>query len=422
MKKIKGTHDLIFDEIDKWHFVEKKIKHLFDKYNFCEIRTPILEYSEVFQRSAQYSEMVLKEIFHFLDKKGRKIALRPEGTASIVRSYVENKMDKKNELHKFYYYGPFFRYERPQKGRYRQFHQFGCEVIGTQNLLSEIEIFFLIDDLFKIFSFNNYKIIINTLGDPESLTSFLKDFIPYIKENKNQLCDLCLDRINQNILRIFDCKKCVNKQFLKNSPLLFDYLTTSAKNKFEKIIELLDKSKICFEIDLKLVRGLDYYTDIVFEIAYSSNDNKKKLILGGGGSYNSLIKEFNGSEKNSIGFAIGMERFILTLEEQNCFHNFIKPYLDLYLFILDEKVIPEAFMLLRKLRQNKIKAEMNYKILNFNKQFFKILENKPIYILFIGEKEIKNNQFTIKKISDKKNYILDKNQIINFLKKELKIQ
>lgn len=175
MNKIKGTHDLIFPELDKWIIIENKIKKYLAKYNFQEIRTPIIEYLEVFQRSAQYSEMVLKEIFQFIDKKNRKIALRPEGTASIVRSYVENKLYHDNELKKFYYYGPFFRYERPQKGRYRQFHQIGFEVIGIQNFLSEIEIFILINDLLDELNLKA-KIIINSLGDLESRNRFLKIF------------------------------------------------------------------------------------------------------------------------------------------------------------------------------------------------------------------------------------------------------
>ncbi|MEZ0180239.1 histidine--tRNA ligase ['Camptotheca acuminata' phytoplasma] len=419
MKKIKGTHDLIFEELDEWVIVENKIKYFFDKYNIREIRTPILEYSEVFNRSSQYSDMVLKEMFHFLDKKGRDISLRPEGTSSVVRSYVENKLYNKNNLNKFYYYGPFFRYERPQKGRYRQFHQFGVEFIGVSNYLSELELFFLINDIFNIFNLYNTQIKINTLGDIESRNAFLKDFVPYIDNHKHHLCETCLNKVKTNILKIFDCKICSSKKFLNEAPSIFDYLTIESKNKFQKILDFFKQSKINFEVDLKLVRGLDYYTDIVFEISYFSSVHKRDFILGGGGSYNELIEEFGGSKQNSIGFAIGMERLMFALKENGFLDKHKPNSLDLYVFVLDEKIISDALFLTRSIRQNEIKTDMNYTIFNFNKQFIKILEHKPKFILFLGEKELENNTFTIKKVSDKKTYMIEKKELINFLKKEL---
>ncbi|MDC9031812.1 histidine--tRNA ligase [Columbia Basin potato purple top phytoplasma] len=422
MQKIKGTRDLLFTEIEKWKILENKIKIYLEKYNFQEIRTPILEYCELFQRSAQYSEMVMKEIFQFKDKKGRNIALRPEGTASIARSYVENKLYNTNDLTKFYYYGPFFRYERPQKGRYRQFHQFGVEVIGIKNFLSEIEIFFLLSDLLNILNLKEAKIKINSLGDLESRNRFLNDFKPYITNHQNELCNLCLTRKDQNILRIFDCKECSSKAILKEAPIIFNYLTHESKNKFQTTLDILGKSQINFEIDFQLVRGLDYYTDLVFEISIFSHINKQNYILGGGGNYNNLIKEFSGYEIKSIGFAFGIERLMDILEENMFFENYKKEYgLDVYLFNLNEMIMLDTFLLLRKIRQNNIKAEMNYKIFNFKKQFRKILELKPKYIIFIGPKEIENNKVNIKNISDQTTFTINKNKIINFLKEGLNL-
>ncbi|WP_323847771.1 MAG: histidine--tRNA ligase [Phytoplasma sp.] len=418
MNKIKGTHDLIFPELDKWIIIENKIKKYLAKYNFQEIRTPIIEYLEVFQRSAQYSEMVLKEIFQFIDKKNRKIALRPEGTASIVRSYVENKLYHDNELKKFYYYGPFFRYERPQKGRYRQFHQIGFEVIGIQNFLSEIEIFILINDLLDELNLKA-KIIINSLGDLESRNRFLKNFRPYIIQNTNQLCNLCLKRIKTNILRIFDCKECAFKKFLKEAPVIFDYLTQESKYKFQTILDILQKAQINFEVDFQLVRGLDYYTDIIFEISYFSLEQKQNLILGGGGNYNELIKEFSGHKINSIGCAFGMERLMLVLEENLFFQNYPKKCLDVYVFVLDDILMLDAVFLLRLIRKNNIKSEMNYKIFNFKKQFSKILYLEPKYIIFIGKKEMEKNKVTIKNVLTHQNTDINKSKIIHFLKERL---
>ncbi|WP_341266397.1 histidine--tRNA ligase [Candidatus Phytoplasma fraxini] len=421
MKKIKGMHDLIFPEIDKWVIIENKIKKYLENYNFQEIRTPIIEYYEIFQRSSQYSEMVLKELFQFVDKKGKKIALRPEGTASIVRSYVENKFYHANELKKFYYYGPFFRYERPQKGRYRQFNQIGFEVIGIQNFVLEIEIFILINDLLNELNLKQSKIIINSLGDLNSRNSFLHDFKPYILKNKNQLCDLCLKRIESNILRIFDCKECVAKKFLKDAPVIFDYLTPESKYKFQTLLEVLTKAQINFEVNFKLVRGLDYYTDIVFEISYFSLKHKQNFILGGGGNYNELIQEFSGRKINSIGCAIGMERLMLVLEENLFFQNYPKKKLDVYVFVLDDTLMLDALFLLRTIRQNNIKVEMNYKILHFQKQFRQILDLESKYIIFVGKKEMAKNQVTIKDISKQKSYIIDTSEIIFFLKERLHV-
>lgn len=422
MQKIKGTRDLLFFEIEKWKILENKIKIYLEKYNFQEIRTPILEYCELFQRSAQYSEMVMKEIFQFKDKKGRNIALRPEGTASIARSYVENKLYNTNDLTKFYYYGPFFRYERPQKGRYRQFHQFGVEVIGIQNFLSEIEIFFLLSDLLNILNLKEAKIKINSLGDLESRNRFLNDFKPYITKHQNELCNLCLTRKDQNILRIFDCKECSTKKILKEAPIIFNYLTHESKNKFQTTLDILRKAQINFEIDFQLVRGLDYYTDLVFEISIFSHINKQKYILGGGGNYNNLIKEFSGYEIKSIGFAFGIERLMDILDENMFFENYKTKYgLDVYLFTLNEMIMLDTLILLRKIRQNNIKSEMNYKIFNFKKQLRKILELKPKYIIFIGQKEMENNKVNIKNISDQTTFTINKNKIINFLKEGLNL-
>ncbi|KXT29188.1 histidine--tRNA ligase [Candidatus Phytoplasma oryzae] len=420
MRKIKGTHDLIFNEIKKWQIVEKKLKNIVNIYNFQEIRTPIIEYEEIFNISSPNSEMVSKEIFHFLDKKGRKIVLRPEGTASVVRSYIENKLKQKNELYKFYYYGPFFRYERPQKGRYRQFTQFGIEIIGVTNFLSEIEIIFFIQEIINFFNLNDQALIkINNLGDKISRQNFLKVFSDYIQKNQEKLCFLCSERQKKNILRIFDCKKCSKKKFLEEAPIILDYLSNNAKINFEKIITILKQFKINFIIDPKLVRGLDYYTDLVFEVDVLLKNSKKTLSLGGGGNYNEIMENFSYKNMRNIGFAFGMERLILLLEENNFFKNLTLNSLDVFLFVLDEKLFFQTFILLKEIREKKISAEMNYEINNFSKKLKKILLKNPKYIIFIGQKEMDNQTLTIKNTLTKETYVLNFCEGINFLKKEL---
>ncbi|MFR0367724.1 histidine--tRNA ligase [Candidatus Phytoplasma palmae] len=418
INKIKGTKDLIFEELEKWKFVENKAKELFSKYNFHEIRTPILEYNEVFYRSNQFSDMVMKETFKFKDKKDRILVLRPEGTASIVRSYIENKLNYLEKTYKFFYIGPFFRYERPQKGRYRQFHQIGAETLNLKNFLSEIEIILLIQDFLRIFNLENALIKINTLGDKNTRDNFLNVFYPYIEKNKQYLCNLCLNRMEKNILRIFDCKKCREKEFFQKTPVILDFLSEDSFLKFEKTTNILKNKKINFQIDPKLVRGLDYYNDLVFEIIIPSYG--KEIVLGGGGSYNELISLFGGKNSNSIGFAFGLERLVEILDEQNFFkHLNKKNNLDVFLLVLEEQFLLKSFDFLYKLRKNKIISEMNYNNFHFEKNFKKILKEKPKYIIFIGKKEIQNNKLTIKKINTDFVYTLNEKETIEFLIKEL---
>jgi histidyl-tRNA synthetase len=419
IKKIKGTHDLLHNEIYKWNFIENKLKILFEKYNFHEIRTPIIEYKEVFYRATQQSDMVSKETYQFKDKKGRLIALRPEGTASVIRSYIENKLDHKKELTKLYYLGPFFRYERPQKGRYRQFHQIGVEVIGTPNFLSEVEVIILAYESLLTLGIKNVKIQINSLGDISNRKKFLTIFKNYIDENTQYLCSLCLERKEKNVLRIFDCKRCCQKDFLKTAPLILDHLSSEAKKKFYNVLEFLKKSQVNFEINPLLVRGLDYYTDIVFEIIINAEANQTYLVVGGGGNYNSLTEVFGGTKTNCIGFALGIERLIIVMEENNFFPDFWLPALDVYLLALDQEVLRTTFMLMQTIRQYHIRTDMNYETGHFNKKFKIALQKNPKYIFFIGNKELKDNLLTVKNIKTKKEYQMSTDQIINFLIKEL---
>lgn len=348
MQKIKGTYDLLFDEIKKWQLVEKKIINILNLYNFKEIRTPLIEYEEIFNRSSRYSEMVSKEMFKFEDKKGRKIALRPEGTVSVVRSYIENK--SKNKLNKLYYYGPFFRYERPQQGRYRQFYQLGIEVIGIKHFLSEIEILLFLKEIIDIFNLNNKTVIkINNLGDKNSRQHFFKIFSSYIQKNQRELCLLCLKRQKKNILRIFDCKECSKKNFLKEAPVILDYLSKDVKKKFQQIINILKKLKFNFVVDPKLVRGLDYYTDLVFEIEIISNNASDPVVsLGGGGNYNDLMEIFNSDRTCNMGFALGMERLIWLLEKNNYFKNIEFNELEIFLFVLESELLLKSFFYYKK--------------------------------------------------------------------------
>ncbi|MDV3167014.1 MAG: histidine--tRNA ligase [Vigna little leaf phytoplasma] len=420
IKKPKGTKDLLFEDIYKWQIVENKIKNLLENYNYQEIRTPIFEYSDIFYHSAPYSDIVTKETFNFKDKKGETLVLRPEGTAPVIRSYIEHKLDYSSQLIKFYYYGPFFRYERPQKGRYRQFHQIGAELINFNHYLSKIEIILLIQDILTLLDLNHVKIQINNLGNLETRCKFLSIFKNYLKKYQTSLCTLCLKRIEQNILRILDCKICSQKDFLKTSPLILDYLSIEEKKQFEQLLEILSINQINFNINPYLVRGLDYYTDLVFEITVLLKNQGINLVLGGGGSYYDLVHILGGKAKKGIGFALGMERLIIALEDNGFFNNLIKSiFLEVYVLVIHKTALLTSFSLLRELRQNQIKAEMNYDVNKFTLNLTKALRNNPRYIIFIGEQEIEKKQYILKNIYLRKKYILKPTEIINFLKKEL---
>ncbi|MDO8057326.1 histidine--tRNA ligase [Candidatus Phytoplasma gossypii] len=426
IKKIKGTKDFFQEEMLNLKFVENNLKQIMEKYHFQEIRTPILEYRDIFYHATPYSEMVNKETYQFLDKKGRKIVLRPEGTAGIIRSYLENKFHNFDDIYKFYYCGPFFRYERPQFGRYRQFHQIGIEMLGNYHDLSELEIFCLVNEILNFFNLPQAQIKINHLGNMQTRQNFIKIFSDYLQNFSSDLCSLCLKRKQFNILRIFDCKICQNKIFLKKAPLILNFLDSSLKHQFEIFLSLLKKENINFCVDPTLVRGLDYYTDIVFEIVLPiSHEESFELILGGGGNYNDLIYHFGSKKKiKAIGFAIGIERFMLALQHNNFWKNINFKLLDVCVLSVDYSVNYEAFRLIQKLRQNNINAEIIYNNdgINLTKCIKKVLKLKPNYLIFIGTKELKESCVTVKNTTTQIIYNVNLNNIITFLKKELTLQ
>ncbi|MBS2126507.1 histidine--tRNA ligase ['Fragaria x ananassa' phyllody phytoplasma] len=417
-RKIKGTSDFLPEQIRCWQKVETHIRHLFTKYHLQEIRTPIIEYQGVFKRAAQHSEMVSKETYSFLDKKKRWLTLRPEGTAGIVRSYVENKLDKTSQLYKFFYCGPCFRYERPQKGRYRQFHQMGVEMLGLSSPFLDIEVVVLAYETLKSLRINNLKVNINSLGDQNSYHNYLKVFQNYLQNKYHHLCSLCQKRMHKNILRIWDCKVCCCKPFLKEAPKMFNYLTKEAKKRFLKVLDGLKMSQVNFEICHNLVRGLDYYTHTVFEIVVVNNDHQE--VLGGGGCYDHLVSSFNGDQTPGIGFAFGMERIMLALTQT----SFCQPdqcfSLDIFLLFLEPCFFDQAFVLAQTLRHQGFKTDLNYVFLPFTKGLKQAFKTNPRYLLILGEQEFMNEQITIKNnVTKKQATILQKNVVL-YLKQQNK--
>ena len=355
--KQKGTYDVMGIEAKKRKYVCDVIDAICEKYNYTYIETPIFESSELYHRSVgETSDIVTKETYDFKDRGDRNITLRPEGTAGVVRSFIENKLyGNMTEPFKVYYNGPMFRYERPQSGRTRQFTQFGIECIGTDDVMSDAEVISL--------SYNTYKLLgidvsvrINSLGDDESRDNYRKALINYFTPIIDNLCEDCKERLNKNPLRILDCKVDSDSDYLKNAPKTIDYLNEESKKRFEKLQEYLDLMDINYEIDTNLVRGLDYYNHTVFEIVGNIPEFGNANVLGGGGRYNGLVKELGGPEVPAVGFAMGLDRTILAIETLNI--NFkIKEDIDLFIMYGNEDEKDTATYLIQDLRLNGFSVE-----------------------------------------------------------------
>ncbi|MCL2177507.1 MAG: histidine--tRNA ligase [Firmicutes bacterium] len=311
----KGTKDILPRDIYKWHHIENCVKQVCQVFNFKEIRTPIFEHTELFLRGVgETTDIVSKEMYTFLDKGNRSLSLKPEGTAPIVRALIEH--GQLQELpQKLFYLTPVFRYERPQAGRYRQHHQFGAELVGSDSPLADYEIIVLAHYLIHLLGLKDVKLHINTLGCAPCRVEYNKKLIATLKKQSKNLCELCLTRVDKNPLRVLDCKVDTCRATLKNLPDILKTICTDCETHFSTLQSLLKASNIEFEIDKTLVRGLDYYTHTVFE--YISADLGAKSTVCGGGRYNGLIKTLGGKDTSAVGFGMGLERLLIILEKQN---------------------------------------------------------------------------------------------------------
>lgn len=406
INKAKGCYDLYGEEAKKFKMAEKVIEEVMGIYNINYIRTPVFENSELFRRGVgEETDIVSKEMYEFKDKSDRSLTLRPEGTAGVVRSYIENKMT--NNLVKpvkFYYLEPMYRYERPQKGRYREFTQFGIEVLGESNPLIDMEVISAVIEIFNRLGLENIKLKINTLGDKETREKYKKLLIDHFNNYKDNLCSDCQRRLVTNPLRILDCKIDREKEFFKEAPKIRDYLSEKSKKYFEKIEEYLKSLNIDYEIDDNLVRGLDYYDELVFEIEVDSST------ICGGGRYNRLVEELGGDDTCAFGFAIGMERFLNLLELP-------KETEDLtYILALSDSERLEALKLARYLRNNNKRVDFDTESKSLKSQFKKSDNLNSKYLIFINDEKLKYGKVEIKDTlnSIKKEIEIDK--ILEYLK------
>lgn len=415
----KGTKDLYGAEMKAWVKLEETIRLLCEDFGISEIRTPIFEYTDLFKRGVgETTDIVNKEMYTFNDMGKRSITLKPEVTSSVVRAYIENGIIKEGTPPtKFFYISPAFRQENVQKGRQRQFHQFGVEVFGTYNAVEDAQVISLAYTLFKRLGLKNIKLHINSLGCSNCRLEYNKKLKEYISQNISHLCDDCKRRYEKNPLRVLDCKEESCRNIMANAPSILDTLDDECKEHFELLQEVLTQMEIPFIIDSKIVRGLDYYTRTVFE--FISEDLGSQSTVCGGGRYDSLIKEIEGqTEQGAVGFAIGIERLLLIMEEQ--FGKFIdEPKRDIYIGFIGKDAFIKSHVLTYKLRQAGIKADSDDigKSVKAQMKYANKIGSK--YSMIIGDDEINLNTATVKNMGTGKQVQINLNNIIEELKKLL---
>lgn len=415
----KGTYDILPKDVHKWHYIEDIFRKTCALYNYKEIRTPIFESTELFVRGVgESTDIVNKEMYTFLDKGNRSITLRPEGTAGVVRSYVENKMFAElNQVTKLYYMGPMFRYERMQKGRSRQFFQFGVEALGSNDPTIDAEVISLAVNILEQIGLKHVKVVINTLGDKASRVNYRKALIEHFTPVKEELCSDCKRRLEQNPLRVLDCKVDCEHPAMKSAPKIRNYLTDEAKVFFAEVLRDLDSLGIKYEINDNLVRGLDYYNHTVFEFISTIPGFGSQTALGGGGRYDGLVSEIGGPEIPGVGFALGMDRLILAIEEEGIEVD-PKDNVEVFIVAMNE-TRTFAFTLLENLRRAGIKAEKDFFERKIKAQFKQADKLNANFTIIVGEEELQRGVISIKNMKTQVQEEINIDNIISYLKQRM---
>lgn len=412
----RGTQDIKGNEMDKWHRLEELIRQFTYVYDYKEIRTPIFEHTNVFKRGNDSSDMVNKEMYTFqLENSSTSLTLRPEGTAGVVRSFVEHKMYGQPDLPiKLYYVGPMCRHERPQKGRQRIFHQFGVEVIGAKSPLLDVDTISLGWSFLHAVGLKDLKVLVNTLGDEASRSAYQEVLKEHFKNDIEHMCSDCKRRYEQNPLRILDCKVDAQKESVLSAPKMSQYLNEESKQYFQSVLEGLDALGIPYEVDDKLVRGLDYYTHTVFEIVSESKGMGSQSTVLAGGRYDGMVEYFGGPSMSGIGWALGMERIILACEGEGIILA-EEEALDAYVLCLSPNVSLQALQITNQLRMHGYKTDTDFQNRSFKAQF-KTVERKHAKVaVLIGEKDIENGTVTLKVIDTQKQLTVPMDDIINVM-------
>ncbi len=419
IQKPKGTYDILGSESGEILYLKKLIESLMDKYNYKYYKTPTFEASELFHRGVgETTDIVNKETYDFKDRGDRNMTLRPEGTAGIVRCYIENKLYALGKPLKAWYLGSMFRYERPQAGRNREFMQFGLEAFGSSDPMIDAEVISIVVNLFKLLGLKGIKVNINSLGDKQSRENYRQALLDYFKPYLNDLCEDCQTRYAKNPLRILDCKIDGKKEIMKNAPKLTDYLNENSKRHFELVQKYLDSMDIEYVINPNIVRGLDYYTHTVFEVEANIKDFGSQNVLGAGGRYDHLVETLGGPDIPGVGFAIGIERLLLALKAENINISEEKN-IDVYAFSTSDNEKPYMLNIVNILRMNGFDVEMDFMNRNIKNNFKQADKLNSKFIIIIGSDEVEKNIITLKNNQTKEEFKIKKENIVEFLDSKL---
>jgi len=417
IKAITGTKDILPNEIPGWKHLESIVYNVFSNFNYKEIRTPVFEETSLFARGiGEETDIVGKEMYSFLDRSGTGITLKPEMTASVVRAFIEHSLGKLQPINKFFYISPMFRQERPQAGRFRQFHQFGGEAIGSSSPLLDAELIIIAFQILTSLGLKDLTVKLNSLGIPDSRDNYKKLLREFLKDKKHKLSEDSRKRYDLNVLRIFDSKVESDQDILKDAPLMIEHIDTESKKDFEVVKNVLTKSDIPFEIDPKLVRGLDYYTKTTFEIISGKVGSQSALC--GGGRYDLLVEQLGGIPTPGVGFAAGMERILLACQNEKSL-NLNDEKIDIYIIKLDEELSSKVFDLALELRNKNLVTEFDYLNRSVKAQMREANKLKAKFVLFLGGEEYKSGMLNLKNMSNGEQQLIDlnlSNKIIDIIR------
>lgn len=414
--KPKGTHDIYGEEMKRWEYVSRVVDEVMDRYNYGKIRTPIFESTDLFHRGVgDTTDIVSKETYDFVDRGERNMTLRPEGTAGVVRSFIENKMygDAVQPV-KLYYNGTMYRYERPQSGRDRELTQFGVEVLGCSDPAMDAEVISVAVNIFKLLGLNGVKVKINSLGDTESRNNYREALIKYFEPRINELCPDCQERLKKNPLRILDCKFDAEHELIKNAPVMLDYLNEESKNRFEDVQNYLDVLDIDYEVDPKIVRGLDYYSHTVFEIESTVKDFGSNNVLAGGGRYDTMVENLGGPDTPGIGFACGIGRLVMALEKENVKLP-INNELDAFILYANTTEKEYAMALTQDLRLNGFRVETEYMGRALKGQFKQADRLNAKFLIILNDEDLVGGEIQVKDNMTKETTMVKEAEIDDYL-------
>ena len=417
IKAPKGTKDILPTDVHKWHFVEDAFKDVCIKYGYKEVRTPVFEHTELFARGVgDTTDIVEKQMYTFNDLGQRSITLKPEGTSGVCRAFLEHKLFANVQPTKFYYNIPCFRYEKPQSGRLREFHQLGIEVFGSYDMLADAEVIALAEEFLKGLGIKSLELRINSIGCPTCRAAYRETLQDYFRPHLEELCETCKGRFDRNPMRIIDCKNESCKEIAQNAPLMLDHLCDECKNDFEELKNNLDIMGVLYTVDPTIVRGLDYYTKTAFE--FVSGELGAQSTVCGGGRYNNLIEQLGGDSVPGVGFAMGFERLLLTLEAENVEIEDTEKS-DVLVAMLDKSNACRNYglTLAKKLRSEGIKVQIDLLARNFKGQFKFADRIGAKYVIVIGEDEIKTDTLTLKNMANSQQISVKACDIIKELKK-----